>query len=248
MFQIPAYPYDGNREAVRFEMPPGANRVYTASIYCNTNGLAGLGVAANDAGDGTPGTQLAGPYWFQTPAVLQYVTFHIPGTDPPEIEGDSFFVTMDWQADDVWNPGLGADQTAPIDHSSFYYTNATGWQAMPVQDWMIRTSVGDRPDAADPLPPGVVHQFRLMSNYPNPFNPETTIPFELAVNGEASLKIFNLLGQEVATLISGPQVAGYHVVPWTGKNDQGLSVPSGVYIVRLESNQQMASRKIALIR
>ncbi len=246
VFQIPAYPYDGNREAVRFDLPEWADRVYSVQIYCNTPGLAGLGVAADDGG--LPGDQLAGPFWFMTPTVLEYVTLHFPGTEAPVIDGGSCWVTMDWQANDVWNPGLGADQDEPHSGASYYFTNSTGWMASPLQNFMIRAGVGDTPNGISPTAPGVVHQFRLLDNYPNPFNPETMIPFELAADGDATLRVYNLLGQEVATLISGPQVAGYHVVQWNGKDDAGFSVTSGVYLVRLEAQDKLATRRIALIR
>ena len=245
-FQIPAYPYDGNREAVRFERPAWANRVYTASLLGNTDGVIGIGAAANE--NSMPGEQLAGPYWFDLPTVLEYVTFHFPGTDAPFIEQDSFWVTLDWQANDVWNPGLGTDTDPPFSGGSFYYTNTNGWVEYPVGNYMIRCSVGDTPNSTDPVDPGIVHEFRLMGNYPNPFNPSTTIPFELATDGDATLKLYNLLGQEVITLISGTQIAGYHVVPWTGLSNSGESVSSGIYLVRLESQGNVATRKITLIR
>jgi hypothetical protein len=73
--------------------------------------------------------------------------------------------------------------------------------------------------------------FSLEQNYPNPFNPATQVKFSLAVDSKVSLKIFNILGQEVITLLSGNMTAGFHKVTFNASN-----LPSGVYIYKLEAN------------
>lgn len=95
------------------------------------------------------------------------------------------------------------------------------------------------PDA----PNGVVAKFALDQNFPNPFNPETNISFELAEASNVSLRIFNLVGQEVATLVSGPQAAGRHTV-----NFDASSLTSGMYIYRLEAGAFSATRKMILMK
>jgi hypothetical protein len=79
---------------------------------------------------------------------------------------------------------------------------------------------------------GVPSSFALMQNFPNPFNPSTTIRYELPVPGMVTLKIYNVLGQEVCTLVNEVQNAGPHVVIWNSQNDAGRSVASGVYFYR----------------
>ncbi|MBI5216324.1 MAG: T9SS type A sorting domain-containing protein [Ignavibacteriae bacterium] len=87
-------------------------------------------------------------------------------------------------------------------------------------------------------------EFSLEQNYPNPFNPITAIHYQLPVDTRVSLKVFNMLGQEVATLVEGEQEAGYQTAQW---NASGTA--SGVYIYRLTtSNGFTAQRKMALIR
>jgi flagellar hook assembly protein FlgD len=85
--------------------------------------------------------------------------------------------------------------------------------------------------------------FNLQQNFPNPFNPSTTIQFSLPKNGHASLQICNLLGEEVATLVSGDLQAGQHSIRWdaTGK-------PSGVYFYRLQAGQFTETKKLVLLR
>jgi len=90
------------------------------------------------------------------------------------------------------------------------------------------TAIGDQNGAV----PAV---FSLKQNYPNPFNPGTTIAYTLPAQAEVSLKIVNLLGQEVRTLISGSQNAGVHEVLWDGSNAAGTPVASGMYFYKLEA-------------
>jgi flagellar hook assembly protein FlgD len=77
--------------------------------------------------------------------------------------------------------------------------------------------------------------FGLSQNYPNPFNPETRIKYSLPEQSTVNLKIYNLLGQEVASLATGAQEMGYYEVVWNGKNNQGTNVGTGVYFYRFEA-------------
>ncbi|MBN1293026.1 MAG: T9SS type A sorting domain-containing protein [Candidatus Latescibacteria bacterium] len=87
----------------------------------------------------------------------------------------------------------------------------------------------------------------LHENYPNPFNPSTTIKYGLKEDRHTSLVIYNSLGQKVRTLIDQPQTAGIHAVRWDGKNDAGLQVSSGLYIYRLVSGQFSQTRRMILL-
>ena len=75
--------------------------------------------------------------------------------------------------------------------------------------------------------------YQLHENYPNPFNPSTTIQYDLPKQSVVIVKIYSVLGQEVATLVNDNQAAGYHRTVWMGKDDGGKLVSSGVYIVRM---------------
>lgn len=88
----------------------------------------------------------------------------------------------------------------------------------------------------------------LSQNYPNPFNPTTAIRFGLPESGPIRLTVYNILGQRVTDLFRGVQQAGYHTYLWNGRNDQGQSVASGVYIYRLETPGGVLSRKMLLIK
>jgi hypothetical protein len=89
--------------------------------------------------------------------------------------------------------------------------------------------------------------FALSQNYPNPFNPSTVISYSLEKAGMVSLRVYNMLGQEVATLVNGPQEAGVYTVSFnTNKGTLGLS--SGVYVYRLEAGSFVSTKKLVLMK
>ena len=85
--------------------------------------------------------------------------------------------------------------------------------------------------------------FVLGQNYPNPFNPSTTIRYGLPNRSQVMLAVFNMLGQEVATLVNGNQEEGYHEVTFDGKN-----LSSGVYLYRIQAGSYVETRKLLLMR
>jgi hypothetical protein len=89
---------------------------------------------------------------------------------------------------------------------------------------------------------------KLISNYPNPFNPSTTIQFELAEANEVSLEIFNIKGQKVKTMSNGFLPIGLHKRIWDGKDDNNQPVSSGVYFYKLRSSKYSAYRKMILMK
>jgi TolA-binding protein len=80
---------------------------------------------------------------------------------------------------------------------------------------------------------GVPTEYGLSQNFPNPFNPQTEIRYQLPEASRITVKIYNFLGQEVRTLVDGQIAAGYHAVVWDGQDDFGRKVTSGVYFYRL---------------
>ncbi len=91
--------------------------------------------------------------------------------------------------------------------------------------------------------------YRLEQNYPNPFNPTTTIDFTLPVNKKISLKIYNMLGQEIRTLIDQAAYgSGSHSVTWDGMDNSGSAVASGTYIYKLIYGSFSQSKRMTLVR
>ncbi|HEY3294072.1 MAG TPA: T9SS type A sorting domain-containing protein [bacterium] len=101
----------------------------------------------------------------------------------------------------------------------------------------------DSANAAPPPPLHPVATFRLMQNYPNPFNPSTEIAFELPREMRVTLKVFDVLGREVARLKDGVMAAGEHRIVFDGTN-----LPSGVYFYRMDTNQYVQTRKMLLLK
>ncbi|MFY9493060.1 MAG: T9SS type A sorting domain-containing protein [Minisyncoccia bacterium] len=98
------------------------------------------------------------------------------------------------------------------------------------------------PAAAEPK------EFGLAQNYPNPFNPSTEIRFSVANEGVTELAIYNMIGQRVRTLVSGPLAAGEHTAPWDATDDAGQPVSNGMYLYHLNSGGQTAVRKMILAK
>jgi hypothetical protein len=90
--------------------------------------------------------------------------------------------------------------------------------------------------------------FQLLPNYPNPFNPETIIPYRLNRPARIEFDIFDLVGRKVLTLDSGDKPEGTHLVLWRGIDQRGLAVANGVYICRLRIGNLFKTSKIILIR
>ena len=92
-------------------------------------------------------------------------------------------------------------------------------------------------------------EFALLQNFPNPFNPETTIGYELAESADVTLQIYNVVGQVVRTLIAAePQAAGRYQMRWDGMDDRGVSVSSGVYFYRISAGEFQTVRKLMLLK
>ena len=94
----------------------------------------------------------------------------------------------------------------------------------------------------------IPEEFSLGQNYPNPFNPTTKIDFALARTGNVNILIYNLMGQQVKTLVSESLDYGYHIITWNGLDDFGRQVPSGVYFSELRAKGFRQSKKMLLLK
>lgn len=119
----------------------------------------------------------------------------------------------------------------------------TGWgwaiDNLEIQD---RITVGVDSDVSGP------RLFALDQNFPNPFNPTTTIKFSIDQDGPVTLKIYNVLGQEVATVVRRQLKAGSHVIQWNGRNSSGHVAGSGLYIYKLTSGGKTLVRKMMMMK
>ena len=115
--------------------------------------------------------------------------------------------------------------------------------------------VFDPSQLANPLTGGVLDiqttptEFALLQNFPNPFNPETTIGYELAESADVTLQIYNVVGQVVRTLmVAEPQSVGRYQVRWDGMDDRGMPVSSGIYFYQISAGKFQDVRKLMLLK
>jgi hypothetical protein len=108
--------------------------------------------------------------------------------------------------------------------------------------WFNGTVTGDSPDRKTPA------AYRLCQNFPNPFNPATTIRFDIKKKGHVRLRIYNVAGQLVKTLVDDVMDAGSYAKEWKGSNNAGAEAASGVYFYRLEAGEYENVKKMVLLR
>jgi flagellar hook assembly protein FlgD len=88
-----------------------------------------------------------------------------------------------------------------------------------------------------------------VSNYPNPFNPRTTVSYTVPARGKVTVSIHDARGARIATLVSGVERdAGAYTADWNGRTDRGSVVASGVYFARIEHNGAMRAKKMVLLK
>ncbi len=140
--------------------------------------------------------------------------------------------------------GTWATQSIPISRSVrdlFFVDANNGWLA--AGDGIAHTADGGVTDVRELPPSGIPDQIHLAQNFPNPFNPSTRIDFSIPSSQFITLKVYNLLGKEVATLVQGMRSRGNYAFEWT---PEGL--PSGVYVCKLTAENFAESRKLILMK
>jgi protocatechuate 3,4-dioxygenase beta subunit len=90
--------------------------------------------------------------------------------------------------------------------------------------------------------------YDLAQNFPNPFNPETSVKYQVPVRTNVSLRVYNALGQEVRTLVNEVKGAGVYSAVWDGKDNHGRQLTTGIYLVRLEAGDFVMTRKMAMVK
>lgn len=91
-------------------------------------------------------------------------------------------------------------------------------------------------------------KFALMQNYPNPFNPETSIKYSIPQDGKVSVRVYNVTGKEIMTLVDQDMLAGSYEVKWNGTDNSGSTVSAGVYFVKLSSGRFVETKKVMFLK
>jgi hypothetical protein len=123
-----------------------------------------------------------------------------------------------------------------------YYGDSPGGLTKGIMDWSagvvsIDNEVVNTPD-----------KFSLKGNYPNPFNPSTNIMFTLGMASDVTVKVYSILGEEIATLHNGNMIPGTHSLRWNGLTNNGFNVASGVYFYQVDVAGQVKTGKMMLMK
>jgi len=130
-----------------------------------------------------------------------------------------------------------------VNQSGSLPNNLWGYGKLDIFETISNTST-----AIDREEEKISENFILEQNYPNPFNPTTTIRYNIPKNAHVNINVHNMLGQKVKTLVNSEQKVGYRSVIWNGKNDAGEFMPSGIYIYKMITNNQVKSHKMILMK
>jgi hypothetical protein len=192
-----------------------------AAVSTSAHGFLNAWLDRNHNGLWDPGEQVINN--MDLTAGNQVVRFPVPDETGPGVSALRFrFSTMP----DVWAKGFAPDGE--------------------VEDYEVeispRTGVWERHSESRP------EQFRLYPNYPNPFNPSTTIRFNIPKSEHVRLSLHNLLGQEIAVLVNERCAEGIHEVKWNGLDARNLPAPTGVYLYRFEAGEYHGMGKLLLMK
>ena len=159
-------------------------------------------------------------------------------------------IKIDSQGDTLWTRRFGAESNDwasdgfPTEDGGFIlcgYTNSYG--ALLRDAWLIKTDASGYVTALHSPEPNIPLQSQLYQNYPNPFNPSTKIGFSIPKKDFVNLKVYDVLGREIATLFEGQKEQGVYEVSFNAKN-----LTSGLYIYRLQSADFTSTKKMLLIK
>ena len=245
-FWIVGSAWDNNKFGMR--ITPLEYPIRITGLRVMVDNTASFNITINEDDSGVPGVLITGPFEVSRNAEDWAILF-IPEVQQPQINMGDFWIVFHWSINSPGSPGVGIDTFSP-DNRSKRYTDTTGWIPVNSADFIMRafgvsmTSViSDDPDAKK-----TPSDFKLLGNFPNPFNSSTEIRFLASASGYANLEIFDLTGRKVRTVIDGNIDAGENIVSWDGSDDYGNPVSSGVYFYRLRAGNNSQVEKMVLIK
>jgi len=216
----------------------------------STGTAAQFSVFLDDGSNGTPGTRMTRVNKSGLTDGFNVLLF----PNPVQITKDGFYITYKRYGNGLL---VGAEQQPPVSGHTWLETSS-GWEQVAGYDAILRafvdTTVTMKVDVVsgmeedDGHTPGTIS---LMGNYPNPFNPQTTIVYDVParLNGiRLEIAVYNILGERVRTLFNAPARNGRQQIIWYGKTDSGQVLPSGVYFVRLSNANQIRTKRMLLLK
>jgi exo-beta-1,3-glucanase (GH17 family) len=249
------------RGQVRLSPPP--QNMLSGRITMNASGNLNLDHRPGEAFKPVmlSSMHVSGEQWDASSAYVDARTFQIPDSGwiiQPPITGSVFGLkggTSQWKIN-APTIEVKLDESRPItgwvtpsqnpndDNVGLWAASDSvmhSWQYTLVAKKPVITSVQD-------VSTEIPASFELEQNFPNPFNPSTTIRFAVSKPTHVTIKIYDAQGREVRTLVDRPFAAGKFVEIWDGRNDGEVSVMSGVYFVRMQTAEFVQVRKLVLVR
>jgi len=211
-----------DEDGVIFTSPLNPGGTATITVIASTNGVLDGWIDFNNDGSwATPGDQIfMAQFLAAGPNVLN---FNVPTTGTP---GATTFARFRFNAGGTALPFTGPAPDGEVEDYRVY----------------IEDDLSAIPDE------GLPERFGLEQNVPNPFNPMTSIHYDLPKAAVVELSVYTLDGRHISTLVNEQLPAGRHTVIWNGRNDAGMPVASGTYIYRIKAGDFVASHNMLLIK
>jgi hypothetical protein len=249
----------GDLEKVEYYKYAGGGSITEMLIFfvaktqaANPGNVTGLvyDVAANGQPGNVLGTTTVPMAGIDTTGALTSFVF-----SPSISVGDSFFVgiRMSTTPGDTVGIVTTDDGCLPTTNAWELWSDGTTWTRFDdPSSWQLVSDMGIFPVITSPSgiedTPNIPGNFVLKQNFPNPFNPTTTITYDLYKSANVILKIYNSSGQEINTLVNKKQAPGSKQVVWDGRDSNGYQVASGIYLYKLQAGSSIQTRKMILLK
>ncbi len=238
----------------------GTSWTSSSTTFQNNNAITFTDLSSGvTAGEDINWTSDGGATWFTQASQISGEI--VSAGSPEQDDGKFFFVT----GSDVYKTGDSGGNYS-LDYSQTDTLNFIDVELVKVEEnyWITSYAVGDSGTIAkykelylvtetEFVQNFIPESFSLKQNYPNPFNPTTSIEFSLPVAADVQLVIYNILGQQVASLINDQRSAGSHSVLWNANDSNGMRISSGIYFYMLKAsgvdgNEFQEIKKMVLLK
>ncbi|HNX01214.1 MAG TPA: T9SS type A sorting domain-containing protein [Candidatus Cloacimonadota bacterium] len=163
----------------------------------------------------------------------------------PISEADSLEAVMDLEIVYILQKLDGSKKPLVTDYEVYHYPDYQVFKNKHELNRIKLQAIYEKQKGDQTSIPEVVF---LSKNYPNPFNPSTTIEFGVPLKSKVNLRIYNIRGQLVKELVNQSYIPGKYKVVWEGKNSQNKQIASGVYFYRLETGGKCITHKMLLLK
>ena len=183
---------------------------------------------------------------------LNLYSNQLTGSIPPEIGNMTNLIALYLSENQLTGEIPESICDLNVDWSHYDYFQITDNQLCPPYPSCIEDYVGEQ-NTTDCEQVSIIDEtlpitYNLHNAYPNPFNPITTLQYDLPENANVNITIYDMMGRQVKTLVNGSQTAGYHSIQWNATNDRNEPVSAGVYLYSIEAGEFVQTKKMVLLK